>query len=71
MGIDKRQRYLKDFLRIGRVGSVYFVTGAPDDLKGPHGTPQKARQVYDDIIKNFKDYEVVDRKVVRKSADDA
>ena len=67
MGIDKRQRYLKDFIKLARIGSKYYVMGAPDGQEGPYDHPSEAEDVYNDIIDNFMDYEVVNRKIVKKT----
>lgn len=68
MGIDLRQRYIKDFLKVGRIGNQYYVFGAPEGREGPYDNPQQAEDVYTNIVANFEEYEVVNRKVVRKES---
>lgn len=63
---DKSQRYLKDFVKVGRSGSSYYVYGAPEDMKGPYDTPQEAEKIYNQIIDNYKDFEVINRRVQKK-----
>lgn len=66
MAIDKSQRYLSEFLKVGRTGKIYYVFGAPKDLEGPYDSVKDATAVHKNIIDNYKDYEVVDRKIRRK-----
>jgi hypothetical protein len=66
MGIDLKQRYLMDFVKVGRSGKLFYVFGAPEDLKGPYSSAKDAEKAYNSIIDNFEDYEVIDRKVRRK-----
>ena len=67
MGIDKKQRYLMDFVRVGRSGKKFYVFGAPSEWYGPHKTAKEAMDAYDYIVANFKQFEVVDRKLRKKS----
>jgi len=66
MGIDKRRQHIKQFLKLGRIGSKFYLFGGPEDIKGPYDHPKEATKVLDEVLDNFKDYEVVDRKVRRK-----
>lgn len=68
MGKDLRQRYIKDFLKLGRTGKSYYIFGAPEDMKGPYGTPKEAEAVYKSIVDNFQEYEIIDRKVLKKGS---
>lgn len=67
MGLDKRQRYIMDFIKVGRSGKNFYVFGAPGDLKGPHSSEKEAKAAHTSILDNFEDYEVVDRKLRKKS----
>ena len=69
--IDSRNRYIKQrhirqFVKVGRTGSQYFLFGAPGKLVGPYNSAQEAEAALTDILDNCEDYQIVNRQVVKK-----
>lgn len=65
-GPDLQQRHLKQFVFVGRSGKKHYVYGISGDMHGPYDTHKEADVVRRSIIDNYKDYEIVDRKVIKR-----
>lgn len=55
-----------DMIKLGRSGKNFYVFGAPEEWYGPHASGREAEKAYTYIIDNFKDFEVVNRKIRKK-----
>ena len=66
MPIDNKQRYLMDFVKVGRSGKMFYVFGAPEEWYGPHSSAREAEKAYNHIVDNFEEFEVKGRKIYKK-----
>lgn len=66
MVVDIKQRYLKDFVRVGRSGKHYYVFGAPNEWYGPHSSVKEAEKAYSYIVDHFEEFEIINRKIHKK-----